>query len=297
MLRDLDWSLVPSFLATAEAGSLSGAARALGISQPTVGRHIADLEASLGVRLFDRTAAGLRITEVGLSLVENAQAMRERAESLRRIAEGRAEAIEGSVRITSSEMVAAHLLPPILTDLHREEPRIQIELVASLSPENLLLREADIALRMFRPDQAEVITRRVAEMRLGVYAHRDYIARRGTPKSLAGLEHHTVVGFDRADMMIRGFRQAGIEVSREFFAFRSDCQTAGWSMVKAGFGIGVAPIYLGRQEPDLVELLPGLKSDRLVLPIWLTAHRDLRHSRRIRFVYDFLAARLSGLDL
>jgi len=297
MLRNLDWSLVPSFLATAEEGSLSGAARALGISQPTVGRHIADLEEDLGVRLFDRTSNGLRITEVGLSLVENAQAMRERAESLRRIAEGRAESVEGTVRITSSEMVATHLLPPILTELNREEPRIQIELVASLSPENLLLREADIALRMFRPEQADVITRHVADLRLGIFAHRDYLERRGAPASLAETNQHTIIGYDRADIMIRGFRRAGFEVDRSFFTFRSDSQTAGWAMVKAGFGIGIGPVHLGSREPGLVRLFADNDIDGLELPIWLTAHRDLRHSRRIRLVYDFLAARLSRLEL
>lgn len=297
MLRTLDWSLVPSFLATAEEGSLSGAARALGISQPTVGRHIADLEESLGVRLFDRTSAGLRITEVGLSLVENAQAMRERAESLRRIAEGRAEMVEGTVRITASEMVATHLLPPILTALHREEPRIQIELVASLSPENLLLREADIALRMFRPEQNDVITRHVAELQLGIFAHRDYLERHGMPNSLTETSDHTIIGYDRLDIMIRGFRRAGFEVDREYFNFRSDSQTAGWAMVRAGFGIGFGPVHLGKREPELVQLFTDDEIEGLVLPIWLTAHRDLRHSRRIRLVYDFLVAQLSRLEL
>lgn len=296
MNHGLDWSLIPSFLATAEAGSLSGAARRMGISQPTVGRHIADLEAVLGVRLFDRTSTGLRITEVGLTLVENAQAMHERAESLRRIAEGRAEAIEGTVRLTASEMVAINLLPDILTDLHREEPRIRIDVVASMSPENLLLREADIALRMFRPEQNDVITRHVADIDLGVFAHPDYLARRGTPESFADIAGHSIVGFDRLDIMIRGFRNVGLEVDRDFFAFRSDSQSTGWEMIKAGYGIGVGPTYLGRRE-NLVQLFADQNYEVLHLPIWLTAHRDLRHSRRIRFVYDFLAKRLSALDL
>jgi DNA-binding transcriptional LysR family regulator len=296
MLRNLDWSLIPSFLATAEAGSLSGAARLLGISQPTVGRHIADLEACLGVRLFDRAASGLRITEVGLSLVEHAQGMRDRAESLRRLAEGKAEAIEGTVRITSSEMVTAHLLPPILTELHHAEPRIQLEIVASLAAENLLLREADIALRMFRPEQADVITRHVADFELGIFAHPDYLGRRGTPATFAELDGHSVVGFDRTDILIRGFRTAGLDIDRDFFAFRSDSQSTGWEMVRSGFGIGFGPVVLGRRH-GLTQIFTDLKYEALRLPIWLTAHRDLRYSRRIRFVYDFLAERLPTLDL
>ena len=295
MYNSLDWSRVPSFLATAEEGSLSGAARALGISQPTVGRHIAELERSLGVRLFDRTSAGLRITEVGLSLMEHAQAMRDRAESLRRVAEGRAEAIEGAVRITASEMVAVHVLPDILTDLHLEEPRIKIDMVASMTPENLLLREADIALRMFRPEQNDVITRHVAEMGIGLFAHPDYLARRGTPDSVADLAGHSLIGFDRNDLIIRGFRRVGVEIDRDFFAYRCDSQSVGWEMAKRGFGIGIGPVFLGQRD-GLVHLFPELRNESLNLPIWLTAHRDLRHSRRIRFVYDFLGERLSALN-
>ncbi|MEJ8570209.1 LysR family transcriptional regulator [Microbaculum marinum] len=296
MYSSLDWSRVPSFLATAEEGSLSGAARVLGISQPTVGRHIAELEASLGVRLFDRTSAGLRITEVGLSLVEHAQAMRDRAESLRRVAEGRAEAIEGSVRITASEMVAVYVLPGILADLHIAEPRIKIDVVASMTPENLLLREADIALRMFRPEQNDVITRLVAEMGIGLFAHPDYLARRGRPDTVAGLSEHSLIGFDRIDVIIRGFRRVGVEIDRDVFAYRCDSQAAGWEMVRRGFGVGIGPIFLGQRD-GLVQLFPELRNETLDLPIWLTAHRDLRHSRRIRFVYDFLADRLSSLKL
>ncbi len=295
-VRDLDWSLIPSFLATAEAGSLSGAARTLGISQPTVGRHIADLEGALGVRLFDRTSSGLRITEVGLSLVENAQAMRERAEGLRRLAEGKAEAIEGSVRLAASEMVAVYLLPDILADLHREEPRIKIDVVASMTPENLLLREADIALRMFRPEQNDVITRHVNDVGIGMFAHPDYVARRGLPTTISDLSGHSLIGFDRIDVIVRGFRRIGVEVDRDFFTYRCDSQSAGWEMAKAGFGIGFGPVYLGRRD-GLVHILPDLRHETLELPIWLTAHRDLRHSRRIRFVYDFLAERLSALEL
>ncbi|WP_436644105.1 LysR family transcriptional regulator [Microbaculum sp. FT89] len=293
--RNLDWNLIPSFLATAETGSLSAAARRLGISQPTVGRHIGDLEETLGVRLFDRTSSGLRITETGLSLVEHAQDMRERAESLRRIAEGKAEAIEGTVRITASEMVAIYLLPDILAALHLAEPRIGIDVVASMTPDNLLLREADIALRMFRPEQNDVITRHVNDVAIGMFAHPDYLARRGTPTELADLDGHSMIGFDRIDVIVRGFRRVGFEIDRDFFSYRCDSQAAGWEMAKAGFGIGFGPVYLGRRD-GLVQLFPDLKHEVLVLPIWLTAHRDLRHSRRIRFVYDFLGEHLSALD-
>lgn len=297
MLNELDWNLIPAFLATAETGSLSGAARRLGVSQPTVGRHIAELESALGVRLFDRTAQGLRITEIGVALLDNAGAMREQADGLRRLAESRAEAVHGTVRLTASEMAATYVLPRILSDLHEIEPRIEIELIASMTAENLLLREADIAVRMFRPEQNDVITRHVNTLQLGVFAHRDYIARRGLLTELSDITGHSVIGYDREDLMIRGFRRAGFEVDREFFCFRSDCQTAAWEMVKAGFGIGIGPVFLAQKDPDLVHLFPDAEFEGLSLPIWLTAHRDLHNSRRIRLVYDFLAERLGELDL
>jgi len=296
MSSNLDWSLIPAFLATARTGSLSGAARELGLSQPTVGRYIADLETSLGVRLFDRTSAGLRITEIGLSLVENAEAMHERAESLRRIAEGRAEAIEGSVRLTASEMVAVYILPEMLAALHLEEPRIRVDMVASMTTENLLLREADIALRMFRPEQNDVITRHVGDMTIGMFAHPDYLARRGVPRTIADLAGHSVIGFDRIDVIIRGFRQVGFEIDRDFFAYRCDSQAAGWEMAKAGFGITFGPTVLGARD-GLERVALAIDREVLTLPIWLTAHSDLRYSRRIRFVYDFLASRLSAANL
>lgn len=296
-MPDLDWNLVQSFLETAEHGSLSAAARRLGLSQPTVGRHVADLESQLGVRLFDRTASGLRITEVGSMLAERARAMRLEARSLRRIAEGSAEAVDGTVRLTASETVATNILAPILADLHLAEPRIQLEVVASMAPDNLLLREADIALRMFRPEQNDVITRHVCNMRVGFFARRDYLDRRGRPASLAELASHSLIGFDRVDVLLRGFRGAGMEIDRSFFRFRSDCQSMGWAMVRAGFGIGVGPVFLGAADPSLEQVMAGMQADRLLLPIWLTAHQDLRSSRRIRFVYDFLAERISALKL
>lgn len=296
-MADLDWNLVQSFLETADQGSLSAAARRLGLSQPTVGRHVADLEAQLGVRLFDRTAGGLRITEVGLTLAERARAMRQEAMSLRRIAEGSAGAVDGTVRLTASEMVAMNLLAPILADLHLAEPRIQLEVVASMVPENLLLREADIALRMFRPQQNDVITRHVCNMRIGFFARRDYLDRRGRPAGLEDLAGHSLIGFDKVDALVRGFRVAGMDVDRSFFRFRSDCQSVGWEMVRAGFGIGVGPVFLGSADPSLEQVLRDTQAEQLVLPIWLTAHQDLRSSRRIRFVYDFLADRISALKL
>ena len=177
----LDWSLLQSFIAVAGKGSLSAAARALGGSQPTMGRHIGALESELGVRLFERTACGLELTPTGLELLDHARRMDAAANHLSLAAEGRAEAVAGTIRITASEIVATYILPEILTALRRAEPEIEIELVASDRSENLLQREADIAVRMYRPPQADVFTRKVGDLKLGIFAAESYVARRGAP--------------------------------------------------------------------------------------------------------------------
>ncbi len=284
-----DWAHVQTFIAVAELGSLSSAARVLGSSQPTMGRHIAALEAALGVQLFQRTGGGLELTSTGLDLLEPARRMSGAADRLALIAQGRAEILAGSIRIAASDIVATYLLPDMLTDLRKTEPEIDIELVASDRTENLLRREADIALRMYRPDQAEVITRKVAELSVGAYAAPSYLERRGTPRRIDEFLHHDIIGYDRSDLIIKGFQAAGVPVSRDFFAFRSDNQVVAWRMVVAGFGIGFNQRLVGDREPRVrqVELAAEMPS----LPVWLTAHSELKTSRRVRRVYDFLAER------
>jgi len=290
----VDWGYLQSFIAVAEGGSLSAAARLLGASQPTMGRHIALLEEKLGVRLFDRVATGLELTETGAELLEYAEQMATSAGRLSLRAEGRSEAIAGTVRITASEIVAAYVLPEILTDLRRSEPEIDIELAASDRTENLLRREADIAVRMYRPTQNDVITRRVGSLKTGIFAAHDYLATRGEPGTLTDFQHHDVIGYDRSDLVIQGFRAAGLEVDREFFAFRSDNQIVAWRMVVAGFGIGFNQVQVGRAEKRVRQLF--VETPLPELPIWLTAHADLKTSRRIRRVYDFLADQLGRIN-
>jgi len=283
----LDWGLLQSFIAVAGEGSLSGAARALGGSQPTMGRHIGALEATLGVRLFERTVGGLELTPTGIELLDHARRMAEDANRLSLAAEGRAEAIAGTIRLTASKIVATYILPEILTALRQAEPEIEIELVASDRTENLLQREADIAVRMYRPTQVDVMTRKVGDLRLGMFAARSYVARRGAPQSFEGFRHHEIVGYDRSDQIIRGFRDAGLDVGRHFFSFRCDNQVVCWRMVVAGYGIGFNQICIGEAEPGVMRIPLGAELPRL--PIWLTAHSELKTSHRVRRVFDFLA--------
>ncbi len=287
MLDGVDWSHLQTFAAVADHGSLSAAARANGISQPTAGRHVAHLESALGVSLFARTATGLELTAAGTDLLEHAHAMAAAANRLSLAAEGRSTALAGTVRITASEIVATYTLPAILTAFHVEEPGIEIEVVASNTTENLLQREADIAIRMYRPTQSDVVARKVGEIPVGIFAAAAYVERRGAPRDLADFRDHDIVGYDRDHQIIDGFRRVGLEVDRHFFAFRCDNQVVAWHMVVAGFGLGFNQIQIGEAEPGVVRLLP--EADLPSLPVWLAAHEELRSSARVRRVFDFLA--------
>lgn len=292
MTRDLDWTHVRAFALVAKHGSLSKAARAGGLSQPTLGRQINALERSLGVTLFDRRATGLVPTPTGEALLEHAEAMGAAAHRLELAATGRSAAIAGTVRITASEVVATWVLPPILAALRHEEPDIDIELVAANESGNLLRREADIAVRMYRPVQSDVIARHVADAPIAGYASIDYVARRGNPVEIDDVPGHELVGYDTDDQIVRGFRGEGLDVTRESFSLRSDDQVVCWQMVLAGWGVGFINRSIGDAEPRVVAVFDGRTVD--VLPVWLVAHAELRTSARIRRVYDALAEGLGG---
>lgn len=287
-----DWSLVRSFLAVLEHGSLLAAARQLQSSQPTIGRHVAELESQLGLALFDRTGRGLLPTEAALRLAESARAMQSGADQLARSVVGSDRSASGTVRITASQPVACHVLPPLLVQMRLTLPEIQVELVVSNAVSNLLRREADIAVRMVQPKQAAVIARRVGKVTLKACAHQDYLRRRGIPRHTADLLSHDLIGGDRNEETLKGFAVRGLPVTREQFAFRSDDLIAVWQAVRAGLGIGFVSEYLIRTEPAVVPLLPKLKIEPL--PVWLAVHREIRTSKRIRAVYDFLAEALPG---
>ena len=288
MNRQFDWQLVRSFLAALESGSLLGAARGLGSTQPTVGRHIAELESQLGVVLFERTGRGLLPTQTALRLADAARVMEQGALTLARSVSGAQDSVTGSVRITASQTVACFVMPAVLAQMRVALPQVQVELVSSNEVSNLLRREADIALRMVQPDQASLVARRIAKVTLGAYAHRDYLRRRGTPKQLQDLLAHDLVGADRDETLLRGFASSGYAVGREAFACRTDDLVAYWEAVRAGLGVGFIADFVARLDSQVVPILPMIKIPPL--PIWLTVHREIRTSRRIRAAYDFLAA-------
>lgn len=292
-LDSLDWSLVQTFLAVAEEGSLSAAARRLGASQPTVGRQIKAAEHLLGVDLFHRRPRGFDLTETGASLVAPARAMSEAAQKIALAAAGRDQTLSGTVRITASMVISSTYLPRIIAGLRESEPEIEIELVPSDTTSNLLYREADIAVRMFRPEQLDLVTRHLGDIALGMFASRDYIARRGMPRQPDEMLDHDVVGYDRDRSIMDGFAQMGFPVGRDFFPVRCDDNLVYWDLVKAGCGVGFSQLELGRADPDMVEIDLGLPLP--TLPIWLTAHEAMRQTPRIRRVWEALAEGLLPL--
>jgi DNA-binding transcriptional LysR family regulator len=286
----MDWSLVRAFLAVLDAGSLSAAAQRTGLLQPTLSRQVAALEAQLGVPLFERTGRGVTPTAAALAMADGARQMADGAEALMRQLQRGREATTGTVRLTTSAVAASHLLPPVLAELQREEPGIQVELVASNQLTNLLRREADIAVRMARPAQTSLVARRLAELPIVAAAHDRYLARAGVPQRPADLVGHRRIGYDRDDTIRRGFATLGLTLPQEAFALRTDDQLAYGQLVAAGAGIGFVARYNLAHWPGVRPLLPMLAIPPL--PCWLAVHREIRGSPRVRRVFDFLAEAL-----
>jgi DNA-binding transcriptional LysR family regulator len=282
-----DWTLMRSFLGVIEHGSLLAASRQLGASQPTIGRHVAELEQQLGVALFERTGRALVPTGAAMTIADDARAMAASADAIARRVSGQSRRTAGTVRITAIQMIACQVLPPLLAQLRAREPGLAIDVVASNTLSNLLRREADIALRMVRPDQASLVTRRIAHVEYALFAQRDYLRRRGLPRTAADLAAHDLVGFDSDERIVQGFRALGHEVARERFVLRTDDHLVYWEALRAGLGIGFAMRHVGDADPLLAPVLGHLRPLRL--PIWLTVHREIRTSARIRAVYGFLA--------
>jgi DNA-binding transcriptional LysR family regulator len=282
-----DWRLVRSFLAVLDAGSLMGAARRLSAQQPTLSRHVGELEAQLGVALFERTGRGVVPTAAALAIAEAARQMDDGAAALGRALAQRDQASNGKVRIATSMVAATWLMPSLLARLQAEEPGIAIELVSSNQITNLLRREADIAVRMARPQQASLIARKLADLPICAAAHRSYLERAGRPRRPSDLTQHRLIGYDRDETIERGFAALGHPIPREQFVLRTDDQVAYGRLVAEGAGIGFVARYNLRHWPGVEALLPMLSIPPL--PCWLAVHREIRGNRVVRRVYDFLA--------
>nr|WP_238547938.1 LysR family transcriptional regulator [Meridianimarinicoccus roseus] len=286
-----DWNRARAFLVTAEEGSLSAAARALGMTQPTLGRQVAALEEELGLLLFDRVGKGLVLTPAGLGLLDHVREMGAAAGRVSLAASGRAQSVEGSITLTASEIYSAHLLPPVVTDLRRRFPGLTIEIVASNQTVDIQRREADIALRSYRPEQGDLIARKLRDDAARLYAAPAYLDRIGPLNGPEDLARADFIGFDGTAAMRDGLAQQGIPLEARNFGLLTANHLVHWELCKAGAGIGIFPEFPGDSEPKLRRVLPALPP--MVFPIWLTTHRELQTSRRVRVVFDTLADALS----
>ncbi|WP_213959674.1 MULTISPECIES: LysR family transcriptional regulator [unclassified Variovorax] len=285
-----NWEWYRTFLQVLETGSLSAAARAMGLTQPTVGRHIDSLEAALELKLFTRSFDGFAPTDAAGELRPYAAGIAATASALRRVASSHGSGVRGTVRLTASEVIGVEVLPPILAALHNEHPELVIELVLSNQADDLLHREADIAVRNFRPVQDALVAKRVGGIELGLHAHQRYLAARGLPKSLDGLASHAVIGFDHESAYIRRLQEKVPAFSRERFAFRADSDLAQLGAIRAGIGIGICQSRLAARDKQLVCVLRSQFS--LTMDTWVAMHEDLRASARCAVAYAAVAAGL-----
>lgn len=292
-LENLDWSLLQAFVAVADGGSLSEAARRLGQSQPTIGRQVRRLEEESGLDLFQRQSRGLALTEQGQAILPAARRMAAAVGEIALAAAGEDRGLGGTLRLTASEMVAFHHLPPILSRMRRDVPEMQIVLIPSDRSENLLFREADLAVRMYRSEQLDVVTRRIGWLSIGAFAAKDYLDRKGRPTSIADVAGHDLIGYDRSDLILRGMRQMGLSIGREDFATRCDDQVTYWQLVRAGCGIGFGQVAFGSQDPALERILPELQIP--ALPVWLAAHEAVRKTPRVALAWRMLEEGLAPI--
>ncbi|MHA7924426.1 MAG: LysR family transcriptional regulator [Marinobacter sp.] len=287
---NFDWNRARAFLVTAEEGSLSAAAKALGVSQPTLGRQVAALEEELSTALFERGGRGLELTRNGLELLAYVRAMGEAASSLSLAATGQAQSIEGEIAISASEITAAYILPPILQRLRYQYPGIRINLVASNEARDLRRRAADIAIRNFRPTEPDLIARKVGEFSATLYARPEILADLPSPLT-DDLCKAPFIGFlSNNERYVGALAQRGLTLREEQFVARTDSHLVHWQMARAGIGIGMMPVELGDAEPEVERVF----EDRVFgSDVWLVSHRELRMNLRVRTVFDFLAAELS----
>jgi DNA-binding transcriptional LysR family regulator len=286
-----DWNRARAFLVTAEEGSLSAAARALGMTQPTLSRQVDALADELSLVLFERVGRGLTLTPSGLELVEHVRAMGEAASRVTRAASGQSQSIEGSICIGASKAYSAYLLPPIIAKLRQAYPGITVEIAASDTTSDLLRREADIAIRHITSSQPDLITKKIRDDEGYFYATPEYLAKIGNPQTLADLADAEFLAFSDNAPLINVFAMMGLTLTERNFPVICNSHIAQWQLAKQGVGIAGITKDIGDAEPLVRRILPDMEP--ILVPMWLVTHRELNKSKRVRAVFDFLAAELS----
>ncbi len=286
-----DWNRARAFLVTAEEGSLSAAARALGMAQPTLGRQVTALEQELGVVLFERVGRGLSLTPGGMELLEQVRAMGDAASRVSLVATGQSESVVGKVCIAASEVYAAFVLPPIIEALRGIEPGIDIEIVTSNAPSDLRRREADIAVRNFRPTESDLVAKKIRDVPAGLFAAPSYLQRIGNPTTLEGFSKADFISIDDRGGLLKWLNTLGLNLTQSSFPIHTENYLVMWELVKQGLGVGILDAEIGDAEVRVQRILPDMQVAEF--PIWLVAHRELNTSRRIRIVFDLLARALA----
>jgi DNA-binding transcriptional LysR family regulator len=286
-----DWNQLNAFLETAETGSLSAAARKLGLTQPTLSRQVAAIERRLGVTLFERVGKSMALTPTGVDLLEHARAMGSAAEALSLAATGRSKAVGGVVSVSASDLIAVYLLPTLVRQLREQEPGIKIEVVATNALSDLLRREADIAIRNVKPEQPELIARLIGEATASFYASKEWVKTNGHPRTAKDSSQLSFIGSDRSGLFLRYLQQHGLPLSEANFSCYADHSAAHLALVCEGMGIGAMMDKIALDTPGIVRVLDEVPP--IHFPMWLVTHRELRTSRRIRIVFEALAKGLS----
>ncbi len=293
-LIPFDWNQARAFLATAEEGSLSAASRELGLTQPTLSRQVAALEQSLGVTLFERIGRSLALTDAGRDLLDHFRDMGEAAHRASLAAQGQAQGIEGTVRITSTNTLATYHLTPILAELRREAPGLELEVITSNQTRDLMRREADIAIRHARPEQPDLIAKLIGESEVGFYAAKSYLDKIGRPRTKDDLAHADFIGFETAELMLPTLQEMGLPLRRENFRISTDSGTVMLELMRQNLGIS----FMLKEDAELFDDIELVLADLapIPVPIWLVTHRELHTSRRIRLVFDFIARSMGKRD-
>ncbi|WP_342777727.1 LysR family transcriptional regulator [Roseovarius arcticus] len=282
-----DWNQARAFLVTAEEGSLSAAARALGLTQPTLSRQVGGLEDALGVTLFERTSRALLLTQSGVELLSHFRTMGDAANTISLAATGQSQAVTGHVLISATDLMATHFLPPILKKLRNTAPDLQIEIIASNELSDLRRREADIAIRHGRPKDETLFAKRLRDTTAHLFASKQYLDEVGRPKTVADLEKLMFVGFDQPELRLGLMTSRGVNLTTANFNFSTSSHTLMLELIRQGFGIGILPIEIGAAYPELEN--PYLAFEPISIETWLVAHRELKTNLRIRVVFDLLA--------
>jgi DNA-binding transcriptional LysR family regulator len=292
-MNHLSWELIHVFTAVAKLGSLSKAAKALNTSQPTLSRQIALLENKLGITLFERSTQGLKITELGSKLIESSNLMLLASEQFLRSASGSTLSLAGNIRISANEIIGLYYLPEAITAFNQLYPEIQVEVDISNQTTSLHKRDADIALRMFRPKQPDLIAKRLPDIQLNVVASKEYLSKHGHPKSVREINHHNLIGFDREPQFLKSIQQLGLPLTETNFHFKTDFLPLQVELARKGAGITITHKHLIKQWPELEVLMSDIAIPNL--EFWLVCHADVQHNRRIRVLMDFLSIHMEEL--